>query len=267
MVIQKLDLRPQEENVYSSLIGSILRQLEEDVRGFDYRMFSRDASLALARSYGDCRAASLANLLKYIVRRVSEIYESSQKLFCSTLLLEVETHNRLLVHTRSPFMPLEIGVAWHPYFNLPYIPASTLKGVLKAYMESYNKELCGLSAGDLLGTKESESRLVFFDAFPVSCKKALLEADVLTPHYPEVQGVVDEARVRPNPITFPVIADGVRFRFIVGIRNDSSSKILCIIKKLPELLKETFDRGLGAKTSIGYGTVRVFLGSHAGGEC
>lgn len=262
-----LKVKPGQENVYSKIVSALLEQLWEEPRGFDYRSFSKDASIALAGSYRACSGEAVGTLLKEAARRICEIYNSSQAFFCSTLLVDVETLDRLLAHARSPFMPLEIGLAWHPYLNLPYIPASSLKGALRSYMERSGRRSCGLGVEELLGTKESVSRLVFFDALPVGCRRALIEADVLTPHYPEVQGVIDEARVKPNPIVFPVVAGGVRFRFVIGVRDVDPSTLACLINELSGLLGEAFEYGLGAKTSIGYGSVKVILKSQAGGEC
>ncbi len=46
--------------------------------------------------------------------------------------MTMEAETPLAAHLRNPYMPLEIGLAWHPLFNAPYIPATTLKGALRA---------------------------------------------------------------------------------------------------------------------------------------
>ena len=265
--MQRLEFSPGAENVYSRIVSALLEHVRNEPRGFDYRKFSKDASLALASSYGACSGEAVGALLREAAHNISEIYDSSQAFFCLTLLIEAETLDRLLIHVRSPFMPLEIGLAWHPYLNLPFIPASSLKGALRSYMERSGRRICGLGVEELLGSKISASRIVFFDALPVGCRGSLIEADVLTPHYPEAQGVVDEARVKPNPIVFPTVSVGVRFRFVVGVRGVDASNLPCLVKELPSLLGEAFEHGLGAKTSIGYGSVRLTLKSQARGEC
>ena len=260
-------LRPGSENVYSVIVDSLIETVSASPEQFNYRMFSKDMSLSLAAAFSDCNSVEVKGLLRRASEHVNEVYMAAGRHFCSVLLFDVVTESRLLVHVKSPFMPLELGLAWHPFYNLPYIPATTLKGAVRSFMERSNRSICGMGPGELFGVKDSMSRLVFFDAFPVGCSGRLLEADVLTPHYPEVSGVVDEVRVRPNPIVFPVVASGVRFRFIVGVRGVPRDSLECLLRELPGLLREAFEYGIGAKTSIGYGAVQLALGSSMEGEC
>ncbi len=60
----------------------------------------------------------------------------------------MEAETPLAVHLRNPYMPLEIGLAWHPLFNAPYIPATTLKGAFRA---GARRGACGLPPADLFG--------------------------------------------------------------------------------------------------------------------
>ncbi|MEM1694829.1 MAG: type III-B CRISPR module RAMP protein Cmr6, partial [Ignisphaera sp.] len=86
--------------------------------------------------------------------------------------------------------------------------SSSIKGVVRAFFEENNvAEKSGIAK--LFGDTEYSSDVVFLDAYPVGCEgENLVEADVITPHYNEVTGRIDEARSSPTPLVFPVLAPG-----------------------------------------------------------
>ena len=151
-------------------------------------------------------------------------------------------------------MPLEIGLSWHPMFNVPYIPASSIKGAVRAYAEVHNVRPCGESVDKIFGTVGEASIVVVSDAYPVKCNGRLLDLDIVNPHYREVEGVVGEADVSPTPIVYPAIARGVTFGMLLAFRRHVDTRCLLDIWNL---LKGAFEEGLGARTRLGYGTLSL----------
>ncbi len=230
--------------------------------------FNSIASEKLMLAY-DC--SRVRSLLEESRRYMVEVYEKARSIFGSSFIIIGRLESRLLVHARSPTLPLDISLAWDPVLNLPYIPASTVKGVVRSYLTMNNVTVEGLSVDDLLGEAERLAHvgyIVFFDAYPVGCEKTLVEPDVITPHYSEVEERVDEASVKPKPIVFPTIAPGTTIYFPVAVnvnlakRLKGEGKIAKLaegntVNEILEHVQRALEIGIGAKTSLGYGRVKI----------
>jgi len=83
--------------------------------------FSREAAMGL----GDFSVDVVV-----VARYLEAVDRELRSMFPLVLRLTMEAETPLAVHLRNPYMPLEIGLAWHPLFNAPYIPATTLKDAL-----------------------------------------------------------------------------------------------------------------------------------------
>ncbi len=88
---------------------------------------------------------------------------------------------------------------------------------------------------------EPYKRDVFFDAFPKCDGKRLFAADNITPH--------PSPFADPVPISFLKIRPDVEFRFFFSLHDG----ILTRRQKLLLFYKILCDRGIGAKTNLGYG--------------
>ena len=219
--------------------------------------FSKSLSKSLYQEFSPDKIAPLLNEASHWVQ---EVYKLASELFDFVFRFDVKTDSRLIVHTKNPYMPLEIGLAWHPLLNLPYIPSSTLKGVVRAFIRSHDrKELCGIDTEILLGKQDHKGLLIFFDAVPVKVDNTLLEPDVITPHYVELEGRIDETSVKPRPIVYPTVAKGVTFAMVMAMDSKPSKNPECILTDLPNTISMALSQGLGAKTSLGYGYVKVSL--------
>jgi len=230
--------------------------------------FNKVASEKLRWAY---RCDRIRSLLEESRRYMVEVNEKARSIFGSSFLIVGRLESRLLVHTRSPALPLDISLAWDPVLNLPYIPASTVKGVVRSYLTMGNVTVEGLSVDDLLGEAGKLAHvgyIVFFDAYPVGCERTLVEPDVITPHYSEVEGRVDETSAKPRPIVFPTIAPGTTIYFPVAVnvnlarRLKEKGKVAKLaegdtVNKVLEYVQRALEMGIGAKTSIGYGRVRI----------
>jgi CRISPR-associated protein Cmr6 len=262
-------------NIISALTLAFINCFEEVVEEGESKIienfvsyFNSIASEKLMLAY-DC--SRVRGLLEESRRYVVEVYKRARSIFGSSFLIVGRLESRLLVHTRSPTLPLDISLAWDPVLNLPYIPASTVKGVVRAYLTMNNVTVEGLSVDDLLGEAGKLAHvgyIVFFDAYPVGCEKTLVEPDVITPHYSEVEGRVDETSVKPRPIVFPTIAPGTTIYFPVAVNVNLARKLKekgklaklaegNTVNEILEHVQRALEMGIGAKTSIGYGRVRI----------
>ncbi len=147
--------------------------------------------------------------------------------------------------------PVENGFAWHPTLGAPYLPGSSVKGLVRAWAESDGVEDATIAR--LLGCPQQAGRLCFLDAAPVGPVR--LEADVMTPHYAGWTAVKPPGDWRsPTPIPFLVTAEGARFLFgIVPCRAVEDGDLDAAWAWLREALAWA---GAGAKTAVGYGRFR-----------
>lgn len=213
---------------------------------FELPHFSRDAVLWI---YKNPPQSALDEVKKY----VDTLFKAAKEVFGAAFRYDFTLDTPLTIHTKWPYLPLEIGIAWHPLLNVPYIPATSLKGAVRASSPS---DICGLKPDEVFGTTEKEGAVIFFDAYlTVLAKEKPIEPDVLTPHYREVEGEIAEVHASPTPLVYPVVPPGSTFTFILAIKrreipNNCETKIL-------ETLQNVLSKGLGAKTAVGYGVFRI----------
>lgn len=135
--------------------------------------------------------------------------------------------------------------------GLPYIPGSSLKGILRSAFrhKDYIKELLEDEEADVEAIEEDifENSDVFLDSFPIDgmCN-GVLDIENITPHHNTPLGTLSE----PVPLTFVKVKPDVvfEFRFIL---NDSD--IITAEKKLELFRQIILDLGIGAKTNVGFG--------------
>ncbi len=150
--------------------------------------------------------------------------------------------------------PVENGFAWHPTLGTPYLPGSSIKGLVRSWArEGAEPRPDPDAVGRLLGAPGSAGGICFLDAVPVAPVR--LEADVMTPHYAgwsESDPPGDWCS--PNPIPFLVAARGIPFLFGVVPCGDLRAQDLdTVIGWLRDALTWS---GAGAKTAVGYGRFR-----------
>jgi CRISPR-associated protein Cmr6 len=165
----------------------------------------------------------------------------------------------------------ETSMTLHHIYGIPYIPASTIKGVTRSWIISerfdnnedkalQNEDFCllfGSPKKSALG--ESQGLIVFFDAFPT--EKPNIQPDIMNPHFGDYyQGnkpPVDY--LSPVPIPFLTLKE-TSFKIFVGTNNNISLKDFPNTKSenildlaLEWLVKALTEHGIGAKTAVGYG--------------
>lgn len=148
-------------------------------------------------------------------------------------IVEAELVERAFVRGGPSLPLLELPVGMHPLFLVPFIPGSSLKGLVRSMFLDYavsslgveeaEAERCGRvlfgSAGDSWGRSGYGVGVVgFLDAYPVSSgAEGLLAGEVLTPHYKkekENERVRSEIEASPRPIVGVAVGRGTRFLIV-----------------------------------------------------
>jgi CRISPR-associated protein Cmr6 len=143
--------------------------------------------------------------------------------------------------------PVEIGFVWHPTLGAPYLPGSSIKGLIG----QQDRE-------DILGLRTRVGRVICLDAVPVAPVR--LEADVMTPHYLPWSDDNPPADWRsPTPIPFLTVAPGTLFLFAAIPRDRNAANA---VPKVGQWLEDALENvGAGAKTAVGYGRMKRATGA------
>lgn len=191
------------------------------------------------------------HLLKLAERHL----KNAQALTSKLVVCEVTPDWRLVTGMGEASV-YETNMTLHHVYGIPYIPASSIKGVLRHYLseleegKNYIEHIFGEGDEKSSDGKPIRGQCTFFDAFPLKAPR--IELDVMTPHYQDYYtGDKPPADwLSPNPIHFLTVGQGTPFRFMVGLPDGDDS----LKSKLEVWLKEALEtRGIGAKTSVGYG--------------
>lgn len=242
--IERYSFDPTGTNIFSTISRAFVECYQSKVEDY-IPTFTRIVSSKLKDAYS---CDKLRNLFQRISERLDEISRSlSRRGFVYEFRLTLAS--RLIVHSRGGRLPFEITLAWDPILNLPYIPSTSIKGVVRAHFEESNIFVDKCDMGELFGYKEHRGLVEFIDAYPIGCRDSLLEPEVITPHYSEAGGSVDEASSAPVPIVFATIAPGATFKLILLIEKDDPT----IADKLSKEIAKILSKGVGAKTTLGYG--------------
>jgi len=166
-----------------------------------------------------------------------------------------------------------LGISLDYVTGLPYIPGSTVKGVLRSAFKHHSEYVFEDAMPDslkssvggadklwnnlgipLFGDEKNPGSAVFFDAFPVETggKQGgrLLGRENITPHVnrnkPELSGLTE-----PNPLTLMKVLGGTVFCFkfdLGGLAEKANAEDLLAV------FENIFcDLGIGAKTNVGFG--------------
>ncbi len=164
----------------------------------------------------------------------------------------------LLMRTTSSFVtglgrehPVENGFLWHPTLGVPYLPGSSVKGMVGAWIKYWRGEKERRQS--ILGSQQQVGQVAFLDALPL--KPVGLKADVMTPHYTDYyqKGKPPGDWISPVPIPFLVVEENTTFHFAIVPRRQSDEAREHCETVLGWLEKALEWIGIGAKTSVGYG--------------
>ena len=228
-----------------------------------------------------------------VLKNLLDSKHGSQQQFCKTCEKADYKIIKYQAELKSPLItgigqthPNEVGMVFDHTMGIPFIPASSIKGIVRfAHMMELiksknlkhflNKEKNGIVesipetkiadifGGDLQieksGKSEIEKRsgkVIFLDAYPE--KVPDLHVDIMNPHYgayySDENGKTPPADyLDPTPIKFLTVKQGTKFIFRALVPKDSD---------LLETVKIAFknvleDEGVGAKTAVGYGRFKI----------
>jgi len=189
----------------------------------------------------------------------------------------------LVFRTESRFVtglgrshPVENGFAWHPTLGTPYLPGSSIKGMVHAWARQEITATADQadSAADqatlhrLFGKAGQSGSVCFLDAVPIA--PVPVEADVLTPHYAAWSpGDPPGDWHSPTPVPFMVTREGLELLFTLlpcppAARPDKEQQAADQEQRQQDLrllkawLSEALTwAGAGAKTAVGYGRFQL----------
>lgn len=187
----------------------------------------------------------------------------------------------------------ETSMTLHHIYGIPYIPASSIKGVVRSwkirneYLDKVtdkdrkeskdqdpaeklalkDKEFCNVfgCGEESVHKKARQGKIVFFDAFP--CAEPALEVDIMNPHYgdyykekPKDAKVAPADYLDPKPIPFLTVGkqavrskEALKFQFVLGCRQNSKEDQDLLATAVKWLQQALSEQGIGAKTAVGYG--------------
>lgn len=220
--------------------------------------FRHEIAQGVEEAYSPTR---IANLLDSARKLVDEAVMALEELGYEKVVdANYMTLTPLAIGLRNPYTePLEISISWDPYMNLPFIPGSSLKGAVASLAWARKSEWYRLLRGEGGEGEDRErfaSPVIFLDAYPKEVLgESLLRVDIINPHYREVEGRISEPESSPTPLPFLVVPSKVAFRVVVCAARQRllSRKRVPSLEELKGLIGQALSRGVGAKTSLGYG--------------
>jgi CRISPR-associated protein Cmr6 len=185
----------------------------------------------------------------------------------------------ILMEITGPFVtglgqqhPVENGFLWHHTLGVPYLPGSSVKGLVRGWVEGGWEDLPESQRRERLldwfgsDAKQPQDRakparagrFILFDAIPVSPVR--LACDIMTPH---MGAWYSDGAIRagesdtipadwhdPTPIPFLVV-EKATFAFAIAPRKAEYASELGAVNDI--LVKALTELGAGAKTAVGYG--------------
>jgi CRISPR-associated protein Cmr6 len=205
--------------------------------------------------------------LTKMARRLNESTQLEDALFRRRQLVAAMGGEILCVKNESRFVtgvgrehPIENGFAWHHSLGVPYLPGSSLKGILRSWHRENMGELKEKrweevdQTKEMFGDQEAVGEFIFLDMLPVRPPK--LAVDVMTPHYGPYyeKGEIPGDWHSPVPIKFLTVEKGQEWHLAILPRAGGNDRDRQKLKELCEQLYEALDySGAGAKTAVGYG--------------
>lgn len=218
-----------------------------------WRVTGSSWTMSADGSGGSPKLAWIETILDATVGVRDQIEESAFRLL---RLVEARGGRFAVFVTESRFVaglgrshPVENGFVWHPTLGTPFLPGSSVKGLVRAWAEEEDgadKE----TVARLLGASSRVGAICFLDAVPT--KPVTLEADVMTPHYAGWDANNPPGDwCSPNPI--PFLATAAQTPFLFGVLPRCKTSDADLDRVVSWLTSALTWAGAGAKTSVGYG--------------
>lgn len=174
--------------------------------------------------------------------------------------------------------PSEVGMVFDHTLGIPYIPASSIKGLVR-FSHTLSLIKSGIPQDKIktekkgkptepyfddeeewtkiplmFGTQKNRGKVIFLDIYSETVPD--LHIDIMNPHYgPYYQDGKPPADYHnPVPIKFLTVKPGTQFLFRALV-NKNYSELFAEVKKAYQNALE--QEGVGAKTAIGYGRFKI----------
>lgn len=162
---------------------------------------------------------------------------------------------------------IKTGFSFDYVTGKPYIPSSSVKGLLKSYFEypevintllgsDYSSDFIRALSDDIFEDNEdlSKEKDIFFDAVIRCADKNghILGFDSITPHGSDLTK-------NPTPIRIIKVLPDVFFEFNFRLRPSKIGDVDFSIEKKQKLFIDILENfGIGAKTNVGYGALKYY---------
>jgi len=151
--------------------------------------------------------------------------------------------------------PTETSITLHRFLGIPYIPSTSIKGMLRASVETLipnEQDKINMLFGLHENNQDKRGVLILFDAFPIGVPS--LEIDIMNPHYSKWysnEGLWPSDDLDPTPIFFLTVAPGTTFNFNMVLPPNNDISLIDEAEKY--LIQGLSIFGIGAKTRVNYG--------------
>ena len=219
---------------------------------------------SVCEAYGRARSSLGGALARARARRERLVQALAGRLVAFT------TSSRLVTGLGMTHV-LETGFVWHPTLGVPYLPGSSVKGLVRALWDPANgwafptpggAGADGAQIERLFGGEEiGVGSLVVLDALPT--EPPGVEQDIMNVHYKNYyqDGTPPADYSKPNLVYFLAVKAGSRFEFGLAPRPGTEPALGSApddLEKAERLLRLALEvLGAGAKTAVGYGRLRA----------
>jgi CRISPR-associated protein Cmr6 len=204
--------------------------------------------------------------IEHLLRRQLDLRESLKNLYGDQNVIELpgKTLWRLAIGLGNA-NPLEAGMTLHRLYGIPYLPGTAIKGICRAWkLSQINPLECKQQEYkfflQVFGDQDGKGMVQIYDAYPVkgNSKGYFFDLDIINVHYqPYYQNPKNAPADYSSPVPnyFLTIPEGVEFHFLLSLKRREDHRLL---QEAAKWLKEALrDFGIGAKTSVGYGEIRI----------
>ncbi len=203
-----------------------------------------------------------AHIARICAIPASELYERAYQRWASTtsnsqrfsqLIFKID--GRLLIGLAGSGS-LETGCAISHSHGMPYLPGSSIKGVVRAWAEIHMPDWQS-QFDELFGREDRSGLVAFHDGWWIphsgsaSHKNRPFAADIVTPHHPEYYAGKKAATDLDSPVPNSLI--GVRGSLMLVLEGEENWRRLAA----QMLTKALAQQGIGAKTRAGYGYLQL----------
>jgi len=207
--------------------------------------------LISATSLGDSQQV-LEHLRNRQTEQVRHLAKNGNHFFCGVSTVDW----RMVIGIGTDHVQ-ETSMTLHHVYGIPIIPSSAIKGVARSWVieDNFNgKENLALENSDFLkvfGNHEEAGKVQFLDAYPTG-NSVTFATDIMNPHFPKYYAgtSLPTDDQNPVPINFLTI-EQTEFRFLLVSKEEA------LVELGKGWLSESItNKGLGAKTAVGYGYFR-----------